>query len=93
MSRAPSGIVGTAVGMHDGALDKVEGGSGRIMELRDGGISLRHRRGSGDQVFSINSGGWLGRAGESGSPCLVVRHEHPSCRRGEANIAQGSSGD
>lgn len=61
--------------MHDGVLDKVHAGSRRIMELRDGGrdggIS---QEGPGDQVFSINSGGRLGRAGESEpSPCLVVR--------------------
>lgn len=34
------------------------------------------QEGPGDQVFSINSGGLLGRGGESGlalpSPCLVV---------------------
>lgn len=34
-----SGFVDTAVGMHDGVLDEVDAGSGRIMELRDGGIS------------------------------------------------------
>lgn len=37
--RALSGFVDAAVGMHDGVLDEVDAGSGRIMELRDGGIS------------------------------------------------------
>lgn len=41
------------------------------------GSARRTQEGPGDQVFSINSGGWLGQAGESGlalpSPCLVVR--------------------
>ncbi len=36
-ARALSGFVDTDVGMHDGVLDEVDAGSGRIMELRDGG--------------------------------------------------------
>lgn len=75
------GFVDTAVGMHDGVPDVVDARSGRIMELRDGrgmkGSARRTQEGPGDQVFSINSGGWLGGAGESDlalpSPCLVVR--------------------
>lgn len=37
-ARTLSGSVDTADGMHDGALDEVDARSGRIMELRDGGI-------------------------------------------------------
>lgn len=43
------GFVDTAVGMHDGVLDEVDVGSGRIMELRDGGEGWRGsvRKGAG----------------------------------------------
>lgn len=43
------GFVDTAVRMHDGVLDEVDVGSGRIMELRDGGEGWRGsvRKGAG----------------------------------------------
>lgn len=68
------------------------------MEGRDGGDqSGRAQEGPGDQVFSINSGGWLGRAGESGwalaSPCLVVRASVQTADRERRILLQGSSGD
>lgn len=51
--------------MHDGVPDEAEAGSrGGVMKLRGGGGGIGQEGcsgwGLGDQVFSINCGGWLG---------------------------------
>lgn len=61
------------------------------------GSARRTKEGPGDQVFSINSRGWLGACRGIGLGSALSLPggwtERPSCRQGEVNIAQGSSGD